>query len=904
MAVNRVEGNNGANLIDDSFLDDPENDKIDNTANVVDAGGGDDTVKAKDGDDTVYAGSGNDSVKGEDGDDVIFGDSNFPGGKFDDGATVRESFEWDKAPDPNGSNPIEDGDPLSHFTQNTGNVDVTFKVTAESNANIDHEFSDEDQYVGGIDDGSESIDDESGLSSDLSGDSHGSASYELGFSTPVENADFRINDIDGSSRVTVRAFDAMGNEIPVTITAGSELTEIGANTVRTKDLGEYDDPDEEDFSARVQIDGPVSSITIDHSEGDFNSGIWVTDVYYDVPLADTGAAGDDTLLGGDGDDMIYGEGGDDSIEGGTGADLLSGGDGTNILRGGDEDDTFVGGDGADSFDGGRDEDIIDYSDSGAAVNVNLKTESLSGGDADNDTIINGVDGVIGSKFDDTLTGFTDQGTSDPNVFSNFFDGGAGNDTIDGMGGDDVLIGGDGRDSVIGGTGDDTIDTSGSTPLPDDGFNSPLPAFFVPDDPDEFDDRDTVDGGGGDDSITTGDDADWISGGAGDDTIDGGLDDDEIYGADGDDEITAGEGSDTVFGGRGDDTIYGGIDDPLVNLPDPIDPELDNGDDFLSGGGGRDLIFGEDDNDTIEGGHGDDTLHGGVDDDTLIGGAGADKMTGGADRDTFIITSVSDADGDNVDGGTGGDDFDTLDLTGLGPFERVGETTDPDGDSTSGTINFLDSPGGSVTGSMTYSEIERIVPCFTPGTVIATPSGERPVEDLVPGDRVITRDNGLQEIRWVGRRDLGAADLGAAPHMRPVLVRAGALGRGLPERDMLVSPQHRVLMNNDKTALYFEDREVLAAATHLTGLEGVDEVREASGVSYIHFMFDQHEVVLSNGAWTESFQPGEQTLDGMGEESRAEIFELFPELAEAEGISAYQSARRSLKKHEVRLLVAE
>ena len=92
---------------------------------------------------------------------------------------------------------------------------------------------------------------------------------------------------------------------------------------------------------------------------------------------------------------------------------------------------------------------------------------------------------------------------------------------------------------------------------------------------------------------------------------------------------------------------------------------------------------------------------GVDDDTLIGGAGADSMTGGADRDTFIITSVSDANGDIVDGGTGGDDFDTLDLTGLGPFVKVGETTDPDGDSTSGTINFLDSPGGSITGTLTY-----------------------------------------------------------------------------------------------------------------------------------------------------------------------------------------------------------
>ncbi|RBI70555.1 type I secretion protein [Roseovarius sp. TE539] len=885
-----VDGTTGSDLILPFFID-ADGDQVDGFD------GDDDTIFAFEGDDTVVAGAGNDSVKGGTGDDLIYGDSDLSDEQFD--GIVRESFEWDKAPDPNGPNPIEDEDPLSHFTQNTGNVDVTFTVTDQSSSRVDHEFSDEHQFVGGIDDGSESIDAGSGLVSDLTGDGDGSANFELGFSTPVENADFRINDIDGSGMVTVTA-ELDGVPVTVNLTGGSKL-DVSGNTARTDNPGpdEYAQPNEDDFSARVQIDGPFDKIKIEHSEGDFNSGIWVTDVYYDAPVADPGTGGDDTLLGGAGADEIYGEGGDDSIEGGAGADLLSGGDGTNILRGGDEDDTFVGGDGADSFDGGRDEDVIDYSTSGAAVTVNLSTSSLSGGDADNDTIINGIDGAIGSNHDDLLVGFNQQGTSDPNVFSNFFDGGAGNDTIDGRGGDDVLIGGDGSDSVIGGSGDDTIDTSGSDPLPDDGFGS-----VVDEDPNQLNDRDTVDGGGGDDSINTGDDADWISGGAGDDTIDGGLDDDEIYGADGDDEITAGEGSDTVFGGRGDDTIYGGIDDPAVNIPDPIDPELDNGDDSLLGGGGDDLIFGEDDNDTLEGGAGEDTLHGGVDDDTIIGGAGADTMTGGADRDTFIITSVSDADGDDVDGGTLGDDFDTLDLTGLGPFERVGETTDPDGDSTSGTINFLDSPGGSVTGSMTYSEIERIVPCFTPGTVIATPYGERPVEDLRPGDRVITRDNGLQEIRWAGRRDLGTAELGAAPHMRPVLIRAGALGRGLPERDMLVSPQHRVLMNNDKTALYFEDREVLAAAKHLTGLEGVDEVREASGVSYIHFMFDQHEVVLSNGAWTESFQPGEQTLDGMGEESRAEILELFPELAEAEGIRAYQSARRSLKKHEAGLLVAE
>ncbi len=195
----------------------------------------------------------------------------------------------------------------------------------------------------------------------------------------------------------------------------------------------------------------------------------------------------------------------------------------------------------------------------------------------------------------------------------------------------------------------------------------------------------------------------------------------------------------------------------------------------------------------------------------------------------------------------------------------------------------------------------VVPCFTPGTLIATPDGERAVEDLEVGDRVITRDNGIQPIRWIGRRDLDVAELASASHLRPVRIAAGALGQGLPEQDMMVSPNHRVLVSNDRTALYFEEREVLVAAKHLVGMQGIDIVDEPS-VTYIHFMFDQHEVVLSNGAWTESFQPGDMSLAGVGTSQRSEIYELFPELEGEEGVAAYQSARRALKKHEARLVL--
>jgi hypothetical protein len=160
---------------------------------------------------------------------------------------------------------------------------------------------------------------------------------------------------------------------------------------------------------------------------------------------------------------------------------------------------------------------------------------------------------------------------------------------------------------------------------------------------------------------------------------------------------------------------------------------------------------------------------------------------------------------------------------------------------------------------------------------------------------------LQEIRWIGQRALTGQEMRKAPHLRPVMIRAGALGRGLPLHDMLVSPQHRMLLNSERAALYFEDREVLASAKHLTGMDGVD-LAAPRATTYVHFMFDQHEVVLSNGAWSESFQPGAQVLDGLGDAQRDEIFELFPDLRDMQGIEGYQAARRSLKKHEARLLV--
>lgn len=183
----------------------------------------------------------------------------------------------------------------------------------------------------------------------------------------------------------------------------------------------------------------------------------------------------------------------------------------------------------------------------------------------------------------------------------------------------------------------------------------------------------------------------------------------------------------------------------------------------------------------------------------------------------------------------------------------------------------------------------VVACFTPGTLIATPRGEVAVEELAVGDRVITRDNGIQPIRWISRRRLDHALLLAHPHLRPVLVEKGSLGQDLPDRDMMVSPNHRLLVTRDRTHIHFDEPEALVAAKHLVGPRGIREV-DCGGTTYIHVMFDRHEVVLANGAWCESFQPTERLIHGMGNAQRTELLELFPSLRSSDGLAAFGRAR--------------
>lgn len=186
------------------------------------------------------------------------------------------------------------------------------------------------------------------------------------------------------------------------------------------------------------------------------------------------------------------------------------------------------------------------------------------------------------------------------------------------------------------------------------------------------------------------------------------------------------------------------------------------------------------------------------------------------------------------------------------------------------------PSSRVSFNATIFDVE-VVPCFTPGTLIRTADGERLVEDIAVGDLVWTRDNGLQPVRWAGRRSLSAAQLAALPHLRPIRIAAGALGGGQPARDLLVSPQHRVLVRSSIALRMFGAAEVLVAAKQLVSLPGITVDVEADGVTYLHLMFDHHEVLVSNGAETESLYPGPMAIAALGDAAAAEIHAIFPEL---------------------------
>jgi len=646
-----------------------------------------------------------------------------------------------------------------------------------------------------------------------------------------------------------------------------------------------------------------------HAEGDVLIGIEQVDgsnLHNDTIIGDDGGmvlrgwGGDDSISGGDGDDSLFGDEGNDTLTGGAGNNLMQGGADADsfIITDGFGNDTIIGGD---TFTTGQNFDTIDLSALSNPVvvvftgpNAGTITDSISGGVI----TFSGIEQLILSGQDDLVDATLDSGNTD-------IVAGGGNDTILLGGGADVVQGQDGSDIFVvgagfggthidGGLGFDLIDLNGlpngvnvvftgaNTGTITDRVTGEVMTFaniehlVLTDQADIIDA--TLDDGttyiethGGDDSLTGSDD--------------GAIYDDHAFGPDG-------QGNDTFIGGAGNDTLWLGTDDDLAMGG--------GGNDAIFGQEGADTLFGDAGNDTLSGGAGDDILLGDEGDDLIQAGSGADTVSGGLGNDTFVfnpgdgVLVITDFNAGNTgaldDGDPSNNDF--IDLSGF--YDNIAELQDDFADdgilnqSNAGNIvwgqvvnygnNTVFAPGdeihvqGATPDGDSFTQENTGVVCFTPGTMILTETGAHPIERLRPGDRIVTRDNGVQPLEWVASRRLGRADLAAQPRFRPVLIQPQLIGAFAP---LLVSPQHGVLIRND-------DKEALVRAIHLARLKG-GQARVAQGirqVTYIHLMFSAHQIVFANGAPSESFYPGPMALDALAKPARDELSGLFPTLFSA------------------------
>ncbi|MGO4855537.1 Hint domain-containing protein [Phaeovulum sp. W22_SRMD_FR3] len=183
-------------------------------------------------------------------------------------------------------------------------------------------------------------------------------------------------------------------------------------------------------------------------------------------------------------------------------------------------------------------------------------------------------------------------------------------------------------------------------------------------------------------------------------------------------------------------------------------------------------------------------------------------------------------------------------------------------------------------------------CFTPGVQIRTGAGSTAVEDLRIGDKIWTRDHGLQRIRWIGRRQVA----GIGP-LAPVTIAAGTFGNRAALR---VSQQHRILIRDWRAQLWFGLPEVLVAARHLVDGERV-QIIPVPQVEYLHLALDRHEVIEADGMLTESLYLGDMAMSALPEAARREVMTIFPELLTPGALRP--AARPCLAGYEGKLLGA-
>jgi len=764
---------------------------IDGTASgdVIYAEEGDDTVAGRGGADQIDGGGGADSLSGGGGADTITG-----------GISAQDtelSLDWSAAA-------ADETDISAGFTQDTGGINVSVAYQNDGNATAFTVESSSAQYVGPGEP----------FSANSAGEIRGggtagdtatlSVRFDAvpgsGFQDEVSDVSFRINDIDQSSgsgwddQITVRAFDADGNPLDVTITyQGVSQTSTAPSVEGTGPQSATDATG----SALVEIAGPVAWIEIDYDQlGSSGQVVWISDIHF---TAQGVVDGDDTIDGGGGDDYLIGGAGADDIQGGAGADTIHGGDDTSAPVSAPIAITNASFEATSHADGNWSPGIPGWTASGDVGDFDPLASELDAGTIDGENV------AYLFSTGDTLSQTLSQTYQDGETYS--FDLDLGDATYSGAASYTVNIY---AGSTLIGT------TSGST--------------------------------GDTDALST---VTVTSAGYSDPALNG-------------QPITI-----EIVNTGGGEVLVDAVSGTVTGIAPPTDSDTSG--DVIDGGAGADLVFGGGGDDTITVDQG-DTVSGGAGDDTFVladidtGGTGAIGITGGED------------------GETGGD---TLVLTPDVTLDDITFTNTDDG--AGGLSGSFAMDDGTV---VTFSEIENII-CFTPGARILTQTGERPVETLRVGDMVVTRDSGVQAVRWIGRRTVPGRGRFAPVRIAPA-VADGA------RAELLVSPQHRLLFTGYKAQLLFGQDEVLVAAKYL--IDDVAVTRQPiDEITYIHLMFDHHEVIYAEGIATESFHPGDIALSAISEPAREELFAIFPELRAAPRHYG-DTARLCLKRHEARLLI--
>ncbi len=194
-------------------------------------------------------------------------------------------------------------------------------------------------------------------------------------------------------------------------------------------------------------------------------------------------------------------------------------------------------------------------------------------------------------------------------------------------------------------------------------------------------------------------------------------------------------------------------------------------------------------------------------------------------------------------------------------------------------------------------------CFVDGTQILTPTGETAIENLSIGQRVETLDHGPVPIKWIESQEITPAEITANPNLAPVKIKAGALGRGLPQRDLMVSQEHRILISGAKAELLFGETEVLVAAKELLAWPGIDLCQPTRSIAYFHILLENHEILFAEGALAESLFLGNESLCTLGPEALRELSAIFPQPARGRASQFGTAARRLLCGYEAKTLLA-